>query len=201
MRLIFDQILTKILHHCVIDAHAARSGVFAEQFLDFRVRRKHIQYQRCFTKVNNRFVFFYSLNSIWHWSNTYPLFMSWIASNAFSTLTIGKIGPKISSCITGSVFFTLIKSVGSMKRSSAFDLPPTITSAPFNIETRRLSDEKKIQIHSMNNEKLVLVPLKRMHRQFWTLTGNWLDWRCDTNLDYRQDYRHRIRWVIFVQLR
>lgn len=66
MRLIFDQILTKILHHCVIDAHAARSGVFAEQFLDFRVRRKHIQYQRCFTKVNNRFVFFYSLNSIWH---------------------------------------------------------------------------------------------------------------------------------------
>lgn len=73
----------------------------------------------------------------------YPLLINWIASNALSTVTIGKIGPKISSCITGSVFFTFINMVGSIKRSSAFVLPPNAIWPPFNNDTSRLSSYNK----------------------------------------------------------
>lgn len=64
--------------------------------------------------------------------------MKLIASKAFSILTIGRIGPKISSCMTGSVPFTLVRMVGSMNFSEASDCPPTATSDDLIRLTRRL---------------------------------------------------------------
>lgn len=61
-----------------------------------------------------------------------------IASYAFSTLIIGKIGPKISSVMTGSVGFTLCTMVGSMNRSLMSIFPPTAIWASFNIALKRL---------------------------------------------------------------
>lgn len=81
---------------------------------------------------------------------THPELMNCIASNALSTVTIGKMGPKISSCITGSVRLTLIRMVGSIYLSSAFVFPPNAISAPFNIFTRRLQMQTKKNYNLVN---------------------------------------------------
>lgn len=70
--------------------------------------------------------------------NAYLELMKLIASNAFSILTIGRIGPKISSCMTGSVGFTLVRMVGSMNLSDASDDPPMATSDDLIRLMRRL---------------------------------------------------------------
>lgn len=44
----------------------------------------------------------------------YLLLMKLMASYAFSTFTMGKMGPKISSCMIGSVGFTSTRIVGEM---------------------------------------------------------------------------------------
>lgn len=81
--------------------------------------------------------------------NNYRLLMNLMASNAFSTLTMGRIGPNISSCITGSVGFTSTKIVGATNLSEGSVSPPTATFPLFNSATSRLEQEKcffKIQI-------------------------------------------------------
>lgn len=70
--------------------------------------------------------------------NAYLELMKLIASNAFSILTIGRIGPKISSCITGSVPFTFVRMVGSMNLSEASEVPPMATSDDLMRLMRRL---------------------------------------------------------------
>ena len=69
---------------------------------------------------------------------TYRELIILMASKAFSMLTIGKMGPKISSCITGSVTFTSIRTVGSMYFSAESVRPPMATVAPFKRFATRL---------------------------------------------------------------
>lgn len=64
--------------------------------------------------------------------------MKLIASKAFSIGTIGKIGPKISSCITGSVGKTSIRMVGSINFSLASVFPPTASLPEFRKPDKRL---------------------------------------------------------------
>ena len=59
-----------------------------------------------------------------------------MASKALSTLMMGRTGPKISSCITGSVGLTSTKIVGSINLSFASAFPPTAT-VPLLIRLRR----------------------------------------------------------------
>jgi hypothetical protein len=68
--------------------------------------------------------------------------MNLIASNALSTVTIGRIGPNISSCITGSVGLTSIKMVGAMNLSEASVSPPTAIFPLFKNATSRLRARK-----------------------------------------------------------
>lgn len=64
--------------------------------------------------------------------------MNLIASKALSTFKIGRMGPKISSCMTGSVGFTSVKMVGAINRSSEFVSPPIAMLPDFKKETNRL---------------------------------------------------------------
>ena len=68
--------------------------------------------------------------------------MNFIASNALSTVTIGSIGPNISSCITGSVDFTSTKIVGAMNLSEGSVSPPTAIFPLFKNDTSRLRARK-----------------------------------------------------------
>lgn len=72
--------------------------------------------------------------------------MKLIASNAFSIGIIGKIGPKISSCITGSVGKTSIRMVGSINFSFASVFPP-IASLP---ELRKPDKRLKLNTFLVN---------------------------------------------------
>ena len=54
-----------------------------------------------------------------------------MASYALLMFTMGKIGPNISSCMTGSVDLTSIRIVGSMYLSEESVLPP-IATVPFD---------------------------------------------------------------------
>jgi len=74
--------------------------------------------------------------------NNYRLLMNFIASNALSTVTIGSIGPNISSCITGSVDFTSTKIVGAMNLSEGSVSPPTAIFPLFKNDTSRLRARK-----------------------------------------------------------
>ena len=69
--------------------------------------------------------------------------MNLMASNAFSTLTIGSIGPNISSCITGSVVLTSTKIVGDTNLSEGSVSPPTAIFPLFKNDTTRLRAKKK----------------------------------------------------------
>lgn len=73
----------------------------------------------------------------------YLSLMNFIASNAFSTFIIGKIGPKISFCITGSSGLTFIRIVGSMNKSSGSVFPPIAISAPLSNAVKRLNNRKQ----------------------------------------------------------
>lgn len=64
--------------------------------------------------------------------------MNFIASYALFTFTIGNIGPKISSFMTGSVGLTLIRIVGAMYFSAASVCPPIATSPFERKDTKRL---------------------------------------------------------------
>jgi hypothetical protein len=68
--------------------------------------------------------------------------MNLIASNAFATVTIGRIGPNTSSCITGSVGFTSTKIVGSMNLSEGSVSPPTAILPLLKNDTSRLRTRK-----------------------------------------------------------
>lgn len=68
--------------------------------------------------------------------------MNLIASKAFSTVTIGRIGPNISSFITGSVGFTSTKIVGAMNLSEGSVSPPTAIFPLFKNDTSRLRARK-----------------------------------------------------------
>jgi hypothetical protein len=68
--------------------------------------------------------------------------MNLMASNAFSTVTIGRIGPNISSCITGSVGFTSTKIVGAMNLSVGSVSPPTAIFPLLKNDTSRLTGRK-----------------------------------------------------------
>lgn len=63
-------------------------------------------------------------------SATYSVLMNLMASKAFPTVMTGRMGPKISSCITRSVGLTSTRIVGSMNFSSESVFPPTAT-VPF----------------------------------------------------------------------
>jgi hypothetical protein len=75
-------------------------------------------------------------------ANNYRLLMNLIASNALSTVTIGRMGPNISSCITGSVGLTSIKIVGAMNLSDGSVSPPTAIFPLFKNATNRLRARK-----------------------------------------------------------
>jgi hypothetical protein len=68
--------------------------------------------------------------------------MNLMASNALSTLTIGRIGPNTSSCITGSVGFTSTKIVGAINLSEGSVSPPTAILPLFKNATNRLKKKK-----------------------------------------------------------
>lgn len=76
-------------------------------------------------------------------ASTYSEFMNLMASKAFPTFMIGRTGPKISSCITGSVGLTSTRIVGSMNFSSESVLPPTATFPLFKKPATRLKSEKQ----------------------------------------------------------
>lgn len=66
-----------------------------------------------------------------------------MASYALLILTMGKMGPNISSCITGSEGLTSTRIVGSMYFSEGSVLPPTAT-VPFDKNfDRRLKSKNK----------------------------------------------------------
>ena len=72
---------------------------------------------------------------------SYLELMNLIASKAFVTIMMGKIGPKISSCITGSLSMTSIKIVGSIYFSEESVLPPIATFPDFSKLLTRLKNK------------------------------------------------------------
>ena len=70
--------------------------------------------------------------------NIHRLLMKSTASLTSVISIIGRMGPNISSCMTGSVGLTSIKMVGSIHKSSASVFPPTATLPLFNKACKRL---------------------------------------------------------------
>ena len=93
--------------------------------------------------INQYQCFFLKKNYCLDGGNIYRLLMKSTASFASSISITGRMGPKISSCITGSVGLTSTKIVGSIHKSSTSVLPPTATLPLFNKPCKRLKKKRE----------------------------------------------------------